>query len=319
RYKDSVVLEFTIEGRGYGAVLATSGEVPAVGAAPRSLGSFSSTWTPLPQTIVRTGTTPRVVQPPPGMVRIPAAKRYAFVSEGVMLEGGDLPAANGIQHPWQTQPAKSLTHTMDIPSFYIDVYPVTNAQFQRFMEATHYHPRDSHNFLKDWRGGHYPDGWADKPVTWVSIEDARAYATWAHKRLPHEWEWTYAAQGTDGRAYPWGNDRDSTKVPATDRGRRISPPYAVTAFPGGASPFGVRDLVGNVWQWTDEYRDAHTRAAVLKGGSRYLPKGDYYKGQSPTGWYFPPVTDVLHYGRYLLLSPGEDRSATVGFRCVKDR
>ncbi len=55
------------------------------------------------------------------------------------------------------------------------------------------------------KDGKYPDGWADKPVTWVSIEDARAYAHWAGKRLPHEWEWQYAAQSADGRKYPWGN------------------------------------------------------------------------------------------------------------------
>ena len=64
---------------------------------------------------------------------------------------------------------------------------------------------DDLNFLRDWKNGAYPEGWANKPVTWVSLEDARAYAAWAGKRLPHEWEWQYAAQGDDGRIYPWGN------------------------------------------------------------------------------------------------------------------
>ena len=59
--------------------------------------------------------------------------------------------------------------------------------------------KDDLNFLRDWKDGTYPDGWANKPVTWVSQEDARAYAAWAGKRLPHEWEWQYAAQGSDGR------------------------------------------------------------------------------------------------------------------------
>jgi hypothetical protein len=53
---------------------------------------------------------------------------------------------------------------------------VTNAEFKKFLDATHYHPKDSLNFLKDWKDGSYPDGWANKPVTWVSIEDAREYA-----------------------------------------------------------------------------------------------------------------------------------------------
>ena len=70
---------------------------------------------------------------------------------------------------------------MQIKPFYMDKYPVTNAEFKKFLDATHYHPKDSLNFLKDWKDGTYPDGWANKPVTWVSIEDARAYAKWAGK------------------------------------------------------------------------------------------------------------------------------------------
>ncbi len=70
-------------------------------------------------------------------------------------------------------------------------------EFKKFLDATHYHPADDLNFLKDWKNGAYPQGWANKPVTWVSLEDARAYAAWAGKRLPHEWEWQYAAQGGD--------------------------------------------------------------------------------------------------------------------------
>jgi gamma-glutamyl hercynylcysteine S-oxide synthase len=79
---------------------------------------------------------------------------------------------------------------------------VTNAQFKQFLDATHYAPRDAINFLRDWKNGSFPQGWDNRPVTWVSLEDARAYAKWAGKRLPHEWEWQMAAQGTDGRAIP---------------------------------------------------------------------------------------------------------------------
>jgi iron(II)-dependent oxidoreductase len=102
-------------------------------------------------------------------------------------------------------------------SFYIDRYPVTNADFKKFLDATQYHPRDDHNFLKDWRNGTYPDGWANKPVTWVSLEDARAYAAWAGKRLPHEWEWQYAAQGTDGRCIRGATRGTSARFPRRTR------------------------------------------------------------------------------------------------------
>src|SRR5262249_23542421 len=148
-----------------------------------------------------------------------------------------------------------------------------------FVETTRYQPRDAHNFLRDWKNGTYPDGWAEKPVTWVSLEDGRAYATWAGKRLPHEWEWQYAAQATDGRTYPWGNEWDASAVPLPDKGRDMRAPTNVDAFPKGTSPFGILDMVGNVWQWTDEFADEHTRAAVLKGGNYYQPRGSL--------WYFP--------------------------------
>src|SRR5207248_4212112 len=85
-----------------------------------------------------------------------------------------------------------------------------------------------------------------RPVTWVSIEDARAYATWVGKRLPHEWEWQYAAQGTDGRIYPWGNQWDAAAVAEPDKNRTMRGPDPVDAHSNGASPFGVMDLVGNM-------------------------------------------------------------------------
>ncbi len=132
-------------------------------------------------------------------------------------------------------------------------------QFKTFLDATSYRPSDALNFLRDWKNGQYPEGWGGKPVTWVSLEDARAYAAWAGKRLPHEWEWQFAAQGTDGRTYPWGNEWKASAVPVPDTSRTLRPPDNVDAHPEGASPFGVMDMAGNVWQWTDEYEDEHTR------------------------------------------------------------
>ena len=94
------------------------------------------------------------------------------------------------------------------------------------------------------RTGSPPAGWENKPVTWVSLEDARAYAAWAGKRLPHEWEWQYAAQGTDGRLYPWGNDLERQRGAANrTRDAICRGPSEVDAHPAGASPFGVMDMV----------------------------------------------------------------------------
>jgi iron(II)-dependent oxidoreductase len=112
------------------------------------------------------------------------------------------------------------------------------------------------------------------------LEDSRAYCKWNKKRLPHEWEWQYAAQGGDeNRVYPWGNSWDASRVPTPDTSRTMGPPSDVDAHPSGASPFGVEDLIGNVYQWTEEFVDEHTRAAVIRGGNHYQPQG--------SKWYLP--------------------------------
>lgn len=133
--------------------------------------------------------------------------------------------------------------------------------------------------------------------------------------LPHEWEWQYVAQaGIEYRLYPWGNEWDESKVPEVYSGRERlypdHPPADVDANPAGRSPFGVYDLVGNVWQWTDVYQDEHTRAAIIRGGSYYQPKN----GEQ----YFPQAYRNDEHGKYLLMSASVDRCATIGFRCVKD-
>lgn len=307
----SATLEFEVEAHGFGAVLASreappESELKAPDA--RRLADFSREWKFLPQRMVEIKPTTRARTAPDGMIAIPAAK-FDFRVSGVMIEGGN-DVGTGVQYAWENSPRRHHRQLLDIKPFFIDRYPVTNQAFKKFLDATGYRPKDAHNFLKDWVNGSYPEGWADRPVTWVSIEDARAYAAWAGKRLPHEWEWQYAAQGTDGRIYPWGNQWDASVVPAPDRGRDMRPPTTVSAHPKGASPFGVLDLVGNVWQWTDEYVDEHTRAAILRGGSYYQPQG--------SNWYFPQTYKLNEHGKYLLMAPSKDRSRTVGFRCVVD-
>jgi formylglycine-generating enzyme required for sulfatase activity len=242
------------------------------------------------------------------MVAIPAAD-FDFEVHGIETEGQD-DAGVDVQYPWEDSARRYHHHTIHIAAFSIDRYPVTNAEFKRFLDATRYHPADSHNFLRDWKDGTYPAGWGRKPVTWVSVEDAASYARWAGKRLPHEWEWQYAAQGNDGRVYPWGDVWVPGDVPVPDTGRLLEPPANVDAHPTGATPFGVMDTTGNVWQWTDVYADDHTRAAILRGGSHYQPQG--------SRWYFPQAYRLDEHGKYLLMAPGMDRSGSVGFRCARD-
>lgn len=313
----AATLSFEIEGHGFGAVLATdqaaTGNVPKLLAemhelARTPLKSLSHEWKVLPQQLVEIAPTKPAPSAPENMIRIPGTD-YEFRTAGIMIEGGNDLGVD-VQYSWEDAPHRYHLHQMHVNSFYIDKYPVTNADFKKFLDAAQYHPKDDHNFLRDWKNGNYPDGWAHKPVTWVSLEDARAYAAWAGKRLPHEWEWQYAAQGTDGRIYPWGNEWDASAVPPPEKRREMREPTNVDAFPKGASPFGVMDLVGNIWQWTDEVVDEHTRNGILKGGSYYQPQGSL--------WYFPQAYKVNEHGKYLLIAPSKDRAGTLGFRCVAD-
>ena len=311
------VLAFSIEAKGYGAVLATKTAPDQKVLASMSrmkeltttpLAGYSHQWKVLPQQIVPIQATKAAASAPDGMIKIPGAD-FLYRVSGVEIEGFN-DAGVDVQYPWEESPRRFHEHPMHVNSFYIDKFPVTNVAFKKFVDSTHYHPKDDLNFLRDWKDGSYPPGWENKPVTWVSQGDARAYASWAGKRLPHEWEWQYAAQSGDGRLYPWGNDWDNSAVPLPDKSRTMRGPDAVDAHPKGTSPFGVMDMVGNVWQWTEEFVDEHTRGGILRGGSYYQPQGSI--------WYFPQAYKLNEHGKLLLMSDSMDRSGGIGFRCVVD-
>jgi len=317
RRGSKIVLSFALDAKDYGAVLATKqplsdsikelmANMKTLTATP--LSSLADKWTFLPQQIEQVPPTKPPSGIPSGMVKIPEGD-FLFKVQGIEIEGFNDIGVD-LQYPWEDSPRRYHEHGIHMQSFWIDQYPVTNAEFKKFLDAAHYHPQDDLNFLHDWKNGTYLDGWGDKPVTWVSLEDAQAYAAWAGKRLPHEWEWQYAAQGADGRLYPWGNEWDASAVPVPDKGRTMRGPDAVSAHPKGASPFGVMDLVGNVWQWTDAFVDEHTRAGILRGGSYYQPQGSI--------WYFPQAYGLTEHGKLLMMAPSMDRSAALGFRCVQD-
>jgi gamma-glutamyl hercynylcysteine S-oxide synthase len=249
-----------------------------------------------PRLISKIEKTPAASRAPEDMVEIPAGP-FVFVTAGNPDDANPV-----IPYPDTKRP-----QNMDMPRFYMDRYPVTNAQFQDFLKASKYRPQDGSNFLKHWENGKPPAGRENHPVVWISPEDARAYAAWAGKRLPTEAEWQYAAQGTDGRKFPWGNEMEPDRC--NDRLNRTTP---VDAYPAGASPFGVMDLVGNVWQLTGDFYDNGVYAyTIIRGGSHYAPETSVWYVKSG-----PLAVDRVQI--HLLVAPGLDRSATVGFRCVKD-
>jgi gamma-glutamyl hercynylcysteine S-oxide synthase len=314
---DKATLSFPIEAKGFGAVFAVRGQPDSTISAllttlksmtAEPLSKFDAQWKPLAQTMTPIAATKAYARAPEGMVEIPGGP-FLFNVTGTEIEGANQIGVD-VAYPWEPTPGRFHEHHMVIKRFYIDRTPVTNSQFKAFIDATHYHPMDDAHFLQHWANGTDSAGWADRPVTWVSIEDARAYAAWAGKRLPNEWEWQYAAQGVDGRVYPWGNDWRAAAVSEPNKGRALVPPMPVGGRPQGASYFGVLDLVGSVWQWTNEFQDEHTRAAIVRGGSSYQPQGAI--------WYFPQAYRNDQHSKLLLMSPGRDRSGSIGFRCVAD-
>jgi formylglycine-generating enzyme required for sulfatase activity len=202
----------------------------------------------------------------------------------------------------------SFTREVSLAEFAMDKTPVTNGQFGEFLKSSGYRPTVRENFLKHWAKDAVPPGLEDHPVVYVTIEDARAYAVWAGKRLPTEEEWQHAAQGPSALVYPWG-DSDN---PARRNGGEKGGTTPVHAYPEGRSPFGIYDLCGNVWELTEsEHSDGRNRFLMLKGGSYYQAAG--------SDWYFDGgPRPNRHLAKMLLFWPGLDRCATVGFRCAVD-
>jgi formylglycine-generating enzyme required for sulfatase activity len=197
--------------------------------------------------------------------------------------------------------------TVKIDSFLIDKYPVTNAQYYEFLQSSGYRPADTTRYLRHWEYDIFRQGQERYPVVYVSYEDMKAYAKWAGKRLPTQAEWQLAAQGTDKRKWPWGNEFHGTLC-----NNAFGKSTPVDAFAKGMSPYGVIDLVGNVWQMTnDMYFNGSYYFTVIRGGSYYEPDSSW--------WYIQGGPQSLDKTQIMLqVSPGFDRNATVGFRCVKD-
>ena len=258
--------------------------------------------------------------------RIGAASRAtAAVHDLVQVPGGDLhmivrherrecgcvPDGANDDAMWGWFYRDDITHQTRhvMKPFAIRRTAVTNAEFLAFVHASGYQPRDPARFLA--QVARTPDGslperlseaQAALPVTFVSLSDARAYATWAGQRLPTESEWQWAAEGAGaGHQYPWG-----------DEPRRFSPNLRAAHDDATATPQGVLGLSGNAWELTDsEHTDDHTRFVMLRGGVYLPPRESEWlveRGAQPNG----------SHAKYILLADGLDRCECVSFRTVVD-
>jgi formylglycine-generating enzyme required for sulfatase activity len=157
-------------------------------------------------------------------------------------------------------------HTLHLPDFYLAKMPVTNAQYAAFVQATG-HPAPYH-----WGGGLPPRRREDHPVVNVSWHDALAYCSWLAEatgkpyRLPSEAEWEKGARGDDGRIYPWAGQWEPARCNSREGGQGdtiaavgiyIGETTPVGAYPEGASPYGLLDMAGNVWEWTSSIYEVY--------------------------------------------------------------
>jgi formylglycine-generating enzyme required for sulfatase activity len=178
--------------------------------------------------------------------------------------------------------------TISLPSYYIDKYEITNRQYEIFLKDSNYY-----RMPRYWKNSLYNK--PDQPVVGISWEDAEAYAKWAGKRLPTEEEWEKAARGTDGRIWPWGNEPSGNKYNGKASGNLT--PVSVGSYPEGASPYGVMDMAGNVYEMTTGIWDDNSRA--MRGGS-YLSSGAF--SRTMFRWSLEEKNGVEY----------------LGFRCVMD-
>jgi serine/threonine-protein kinase len=202
-----------------------------------------------------------------------------------------------------------------LDAFYMDATPVTNREFAMFVEVTGYRPEDPHaaRFLSHLPQRKIPKGKESHPVVFVSWTDANAYATWVGQRLPTEAEWEKAARGSDGRKYPWGR-AEPTPLNA-NYGKMHGDTLPVGSFPEGASPYGILDLAGNVWEWCSDYDDPAfysdgppQNPRNTRGGNRaqlVMRGGSYMYGPASLRAYSRTSFEA-HY-----------RFGDGGFRCVR--
>lgn len=175
-------------------------------------------------------------------------------------------------------------HKVTLPAFEIAQYPVTNADYLAFVWDT------GHPLPKEWHSINHAHGREMHPVTGVTRLDAEAFCAWLSERLestfrlPTEAEWEKAARGVDGRIFPWGNLFDPWRCNTSESAKKDTTP-AGSYSPGGDSPFGLADMVGNVWEWTSSYlhpypylpgssreeRTANGRC-VIRGGAWYYSR-----------------------------------------------
>jgi serine/threonine-protein kinase len=213
----------------------------------------------------------------------------------VCIDGGQFSMGRDDRTVEEEGPA----YARSVEPFYLDAHEVTNRQYSLFLKAVG-EPELS-----------YPDGQADFPVVNVDWIDASRYADWAGKRLPTEKEWEFAARGTDGRLYPWGNDWEDGLANIAGARKTFS---EVGEFSRGKSPFGIYDLVGNAGEWTADDFKPYPRGTLSKTYKGKTNLKTIRGGSFALGKDFAAATYRFGYPA----SDAPNGYSLTGFRCAKD-
>ncbi len=280
---------------------------PAPGPAGEETPGGAAVATPTPIQIVPTPT-PKPLPPTPTPIPTPTpapAGTEAATAPPVTEMMVEIPAGDFIMGNDEGDDDEKPAHTVTLEAFEIDIFEVTNADFARFVEETGYQTEAEKAGEAGWRA--YAEGKDNHPVVKVTWNDANAYCRWAGKRLPTEAEWEKAARGTEGFIYPWGNEWDPAKANTKESGFRGT--VAVGSFAEGASPYGLFDMAGNVWEWTADWYQAYPDSTYQ---SEYF--GEKFKVTRGGGWF-----------QEAKLVTTSNRSATdpsaanddLGFRCAR--
>jgi len=192
-------------------------------------------------------------------------------------------------------------HKVFLKDFYMDKFEVTNLLYYQFCKDT------NRELPIHMTSGKMPAGRENHPVSNVSFSDAEAFCKWAGKRLATEQEWEKAARGIDGRIYPWGSGWDQNL--SNNRTRSGEDTLPVGSIPRGASPYGLMDMSGNVWEWTDSWYKSYPNSPVNfdETGKNRVTRG---------GAYFYSIELLRTSYRHPL--PPDDVSEYGGMRCALD-
>ena len=245
----------------------------------------------------------------------PNAEAYWItIPAGEFLMGAQSADRNEPNYDSQGFSFEAPVHKVNHDTYRIGRYPVTVSEFQRFVESNGYAEE------RYWQAGgfgsrrqpvawdeqaHYPN----RPVIGVNWFEACAYAAWAGCRLPTEAEWERAARGGNGRKYPWGDDPpDASRA---NYGLLIGRPTPVGVYVRGATPDGINDLAGNVWEWCQDALHDTYAGAPVNGAARTSDDCDAQRVLRGGAWFYDAVylRSAFRYWNW-----PDDRTDGIGFR-----